>query len=105
MYTTIIERTREIGILRAMGASQAMVVRLVIAESFLICLAGVIVGIGLAALGRFWLPHIFPTLIVQLSQLWAIIAAGLGLCGGLLGSLYPAVKAARMDPIQALNFE
>ena len=46
MYTTIIERTREIGILRAIGASQATVVRLVVAESFLICLAGVIAGHG-----------------------------------------------------------
>ena len=48
MYTTIIERTREIGILRAIGASQAKVVQLVIAESFLICLAGVVLGIAFA---------------------------------------------------------
>ena len=45
MYTTIIERTREIGILRAIGATQSKVVQLVVAESFLICLAGVVVGI------------------------------------------------------------
>jgi ABC-type antimicrobial peptide transport system permease subunit len=42
---------------------------------------------------------------VQLSKQWAGIAASLGLAGGLLGSLYPALRAARMDPIQALNFE
>jgi putative ABC transport system permease protein len=105
MYTTIIERTREIGILRAIGASQAKVVQLVIGESFLICLAGVLLGMGLAVASRWFLPHIFPTLVVQLSRQWAGIAASLGLVGGLLGSLYPALRAARMDPIQALNFE
>lgn len=105
MYTTIIERTREIGILRAIGASQATVVRLVVAESFLICVAGVTVGMLLAAAGRWFLPEIFPTLAVTLTREWAVIAAGLGLSGGLLGSLYPAMKAARLDPIRALNFE
>jgi putative ABC transport system permease protein len=105
MYTTIIERTREIGILRAIGASQAKVVQLVINESALICLSGVLVGIGLALAGRWLLPHVFPTLTVQLTREWALIASALGLAGGLLGSFYPAVKAARMDPVQALNFE
>jgi putative ABC transport system permease protein len=105
MYTAIIERTREIGILRAIGATQGGVVRIVISESALICCAGVVVGIGLAFFGRWWIPHVFPTLVVQLSREWAIVAGALGLSGGLLGSLYPALKAARMDPIQALNFE
>ncbi len=105
MYTTIIERTREIGILRAIGASQATVVRLVVAESLLICLTGVLFGIGFAIAGRWLLPQIFPTLAVTLTRNWALIAAGLGLAGGLLGSLYPAARAARLDPVQALNFE
>jgi putative ABC transport system permease protein len=105
MYTTVIERTRELGILRAIGASQGKVVQLVINESALICLAGVVVGIALALSGRWLLPRVFPTLTVQLTQEWALIASALGLAGGLLGSFYPAIKAARMDPIQALNFE
>jgi putative ABC transport system permease protein len=105
MYTTVIERTRELGILRAIGASQSKVVQLVINESALICVAGVVVGILLAVSGRWFLPRVFPTLSVTLTREWALIASSLGLAGGLLGSLYPAVKAARMDPIQALNFE
>jgi putative ABC transport system permease protein len=105
MYTAIIERTREIGILRAIGASQTNVVKIVIIESALICAAGVVVGIVLAVAGRWWLPHVFPTLVVQLTREWAFIAGILGLSGGILGSLYPALKAARMDPVQALNFE
>jgi putative ABC transport system permease protein len=105
MYTTIIERTREIGILRAIGASQARVVRLVIGESFLICVAGVLVGMLIAVGGRWYLPRVFPTLVVTLTRDWAAIAAVLGLAGGILGSIYPALRAARMDPVQALNFE
>jgi putative ABC transport system permease protein len=105
MYTTIIERTREIGILRAIGASQSKVVSLVIAESSVICASGVVVGMALALVGSWYFPVLFPTLTVQLSIGWALIAASLGLVGGLLGSLYPAVRAARMDPIHALNFE
>jgi len=105
MYTTIIERTREIGILRAIGASQNTVVRLVVTESFLICLAGVLLGMVLAVALRWFLPTVFPTVAVTLTQEWAAIAALLGLAGGLLGSIYPAVRAARLDPVQALNFE
>ena len=72
MYTTIIERTREIGILRAIGASQGKVVQLVIGESFLICLAGVARRASLLALaGRWLLPFVFPTLTVQLTREWA----------------------------------
>ena len=105
MYTTIIERTREIGILRAIGASQQKVVRLVVEESAWICVAGVVVGIGLAVACRSLLPLVFPTLSISLTREWALIASSLGLLGGLIGSIYPAIKAARLDPVQALNFE
>lgn len=105
MYTTIIERTREIGILRAIGASQRKVVGLVVQESALICIAGVMLGMLLALATRALLPHVFPTLSVTLTRDWAAIACLLGLVGGLVGSIYPALKAAQMDPVQALNFE
>lgn len=105
MYTAIIERTREIGILRAIGASQAKVVQLVVGESLLICALGVVAGLGLAFLGSQELHRLFPTQVVRLTREWAMIAGALGLSGGLMGSLYPAVRAARMDPVQALNFE
>lgn len=105
MYTTILERTREIGILRAIGATQAAVVRIVVTESCWICASGVVLGVLLAVAASWGLPRIFPTLHVALSGEWALIASGLGLAGGLMGSVYPALKAARLDPVQALNFE
>ena len=105
MYTAIVERTREIGILRAMGATRGWVVRLLLHESVLICLAGIGVGFLLAVAGRSLLMSAFPTQEIRFTRGWAAIAAGLGLSGGFLGALYPAVRAARMDPLNALNFE
>jgi putative ABC transport system permease protein len=105
MYTTVIERTREIGILKALGASKLYIIRLVIAESFMICAIGVIVGFIMSLVGRYWVLTLFPTLTVALLPKWFLIAALLGIGGGLLGALYPAVRAAKLDPVEALNFE
>ena len=105
MYTTIIERTREIGVLKALGAGKVYIIRLVITESFLICLIGVLVGYGLSLLGRFTILTLFPTLTVSLVPSQFVTAALLGIFGGLLGALYPAYRAAKLDPVEALNYE
>lgn len=105
MYTAIVERTREIGILRAMGATQGFVVRLLLRESVLICLAGIVVGFLLSLAGRSLLTSAFPAQEIRFTRGWAAIAGGLGLAGGFLGALYPALRAARMDPLHSLNFE
>ncbi len=105
MYTAVIERTREIGILRAMGATRSWVVGLVLGESLLLSLVGAILGLGLAFAGRAFLLDLFPAEEIQLSAAWFLAAAALSIAGGLLGSLYPALLAARMEPVEALNFE
>jgi putative ABC transport system permease protein len=105
MYTTIIERTREIGVLKALGAGKLYIMRLVMIESFIICSIGVVIGFGLSIAGRAWLGVAFPTLSVALVPRWFLFAAFLGIGGGLLGSLYPAYRAASLDPVEALNFE
>jgi putative ABC transport system permease protein len=105
MYTTVIERTREIGILKALGAGKPYIIRLVMAESFIICAIGVVVGYIISVLGRMMMLSFFPTLTVDLMPRWFLIAALLGIGGGLLGALYPAFRAAQLDPVEALNFE
>jgi putative ABC transport system permease protein len=105
MYTTIIERTREIGILKALGASRAYILKVVMAESFLICVMGVGAGYLLSVLGRSALLSFFPTLTVDLIPRWFLLSAILGVGGGLLGALYPAYRAAKLDPVEALTFE
>jgi putative ABC transport system permease protein len=80
-------------------------VRLIVSESLLICLLGTLVGVALAFGVKELFVHAFPTQIVQLTLPWALGAAGLGLAGGVLGSFYPALRAAQLDPVQALNFE
>jgi putative ABC transport system permease protein len=105
MYTTIIERTREIGILKALGAGKGYIIRVVMAESFLICVMGVGTGFLFSVVGREALLTFFPTLTVELVPRWFVISAILGISGGLLGALYPAYRAATLDPVEALNFE
>ncbi len=105
MYTTIIERTREIGILKALGASKVYIIRVVMAESFLICAMGVGAGFLLSVIGRVALLSFFPSLTVDLIPRWFLFSAILGISGGLLGALYPAYRAAKLDPVEALNFE
>jgi putative ABC transport system permease protein len=105
MYTTVIERTREIGILKALGAGKTYIIRLVMAESFIICAIGVVFGYVISVVGRHFMLQMFPTLTVDLMPQWFLIAAILGIGGGLLGALYPAFRAAQLDPVEALNFE
>jgi putative ABC transport system permease protein len=105
MYTTIFERTREIGILKSLGASRIFVVNMVLRESALICLIGVLLGTGVSEVIRKVITSAFPTLQVQMSLREIAFACFLGLVAGLLGALYPAYKAARMDPVKALSYE
>jgi len=105
MYTTILERTREIGILKSLGASQFDIVGLVLRESLLLCAAGVAVGVGFSYGGRALLLEMFPTLTILITAGWLIKAGLLAALGGVLGAVYPAWLAARQDAIVALAYE
>jgi len=105
MYTAVMERTREIGILKSLGASKAYIVNLVLREAGMVSLAGIFLGIGLTEVIR-WLVSIqFPTLPFLISDHWMAYGTAIALLGSLLGALYPAWKAARKDPIDALAYE
>lgn len=104
MYTTIIERTREIGILKAMGASRGYIVGVIEKEAILISLVGLAVGFAVAfALGA-WIQSRYG-LIFEYNWAWALTAALIGFLGGAVGALYPAVRAANLDPVEALAYE
>jgi putative ABC transport system permease protein len=99
------ERTREIGILKSLGASQLYVVNLFLREAILVAIAGVVVGI-LATQGlKLFMDARFPTMTFLLTTHWRIYGAVIALIGSIFGALYPAWKAARKDPIDALAYE
>lgn len=105
MYSTITERTREIGILKSLGASKSYIVQLILKESVVICLLGVVVGFALTFVAIRLILVAFPTMPVVIPGYWRISAAALAIVGGLLGALYPALKAAHLDPVKALGYE
>ncbi|HXJ91658.1 MAG TPA: FtsX-like permease family protein [Terriglobia bacterium] len=105
MYTTITERTREIGILKSLGASKQYVLAIILREAGFLCAAGIVAGYGGSLLARKFINVSFPTLYVELTLGWAAKAAALALLGALLGSFYPAFRAAQLDPIDALAYE
>ena len=104
MHTTITERTREIGILKAMGASRRYIISEIEREALLISAMGLVVGFALAALAGFGI-HKMTGLIFEFGGWWALTAALIGLGGGALGALYPAARAANLDPVNALAYE
>jgi putative ABC transport system permease protein len=105
MYTAVLERTREIGILKSLGASKAYIVNVVLRETAIFSIAGILVGLALTFVIKAILGERFPTLPFPVEPMWMLYTAILAFIGALLGALYPAYKAARKDPIDALAYE
>ncbi|MGD1100504.1 MAG: FtsX-like permease family protein [Terriglobia bacterium] len=105
MYTTITERTREIGILKSLGASKTYIISVILREATLLTAVGIIAGYIGSVIMRKVLIGLFPTLPVQLTWDWRLYAACLALIGSLVGAFYPALRAARLDPVDALAYE
>jgi putative ABC transport system permease protein len=105
MYTTITERTREIGILKSLGASKTYIIEAILREASLLALIGILAGIAGTILARRLILASLPTLSVDLSVEWALRAAGLAIAGTLVGAFYPALRAAQLDPVDALAYE
>jgi putative ABC transport system permease protein len=105
MYTMVLERTREIGILKSLGVTRAGLLRLSILEALLISLAGVAIGIGIAFAAKWGLNVVRPLLTVELTAGRLMLAVSIGVVGGTLSALYPGYRAARLDPAAALSHE
>lgn len=105
MYTTVIERTREIGVLKSLGASKGYIVKIILSETALLCVIGLVCGVGLSFLMRTIFIRIFPTLTILIGPAWILRAGVIALIGGLFGAAYPAWLASRRDPVEALAYE
>jgi putative ABC transport system permease protein len=105
MYTAVLERTREIGILKSLGASQFYVVNLVLRETGFLAIVGIAAGIGFTFALKAVMDNRFPTLPFPISPGWIMYATLIAFGGALVGASYPALKAAKKDPIEALAYE
>ena len=104
MYTVVIERTRDIGILKSIGASKFYIVRSIMLESISLCIMGVIFGYVISFIAATFIPMV-SLLSVSISPDVMAYAALVGVFGGVLGGLYPASMASRKDPVVALTYE
>ena len=106
MYTAVVERTREIGILKALGAKPQTIIDILIREALVLALVGCAIGIGLSFASKALVTTLRPSSlqVVNAPDWWpwaALIAIG----GAMLGAIYPGLKAARQDAIEALSYE
>ena len=105
MYTAVMERTREIGILKSMGASKLYIVNIVLRETVMLAVGGIIVGVLLSLGGREIILQKLPLLRVVVTGSWILRATVIAIVGAVIGAIYPAYKAAQKDPIDALAYE
>jgi putative ABC transport system permease protein len=105
MYTAVMERTREIGILKSIGASKLYIVNVILRETVMLAIAGVIAGIIVSVSARAGLKARWPTLQIVVTGGWMLKATMIAVVGAVLGAIYPAFKAAQKDPIDALAYE
>lgn len=106
MYTAVVERTREIGILKALGAKPMKILDILVREALVLAILGTIIGIGLTFAAKAIILSTAPaTLPVINVPDWWPIAAAIAIGGALLGAISPGLKAARQDAIEALAYE
>jgi putative ABC transport system permease protein len=105
MHTMVMERTREIGILKALGFTRLDVVVMLLGETALLTLVGSLVGIGSTFLIQAILKQTNPSLTILLTPGWVVGSIGLALVGAALGATVPAVRASTYDPVEALAYE
>lgn len=105
MYTAILERTREIGILKALGASKGQIGSIIMRETLVLSCVGIVVGYLLSVGGQRLIGVQYPLVPVILLPGWMAGAAVLTVLGSIAGASYPAWKAAAADPCETLAYE
>jgi putative ABC transport system permease protein len=104
MYTTVTERTRQIGILKSLGMSKTAIAWVIEQEAIIVSVLGVVVGVLLTMLAKVAVMRT-TSLTIDIEPRWVLIALAVGLLGGSIGALYPALRAARQDAVEALSYE
>jgi putative ABC transport system permease protein len=105
MHTMVMERTREVGILKALGFSRFDIVRMLLGETLILTLLGTSSGLLLTFLTQAILRETNPGLTILLSASWIFAAVALAFVGAAMGAVYPALRAASYDPVVALAYE
>ncbi len=105
MYAAVMERTREIGILKSLGAGKFYIVNVILRETLLISVGGILLGVAVSYAARSALHAKFQTLPILITPDWLLRATIIAIIGSMLGATYPALKAAQKDPIDALAYE
>ena len=104
MYTTVTERTRQIGVLKSLGMSNPGIAWTIVQEALLISLGGVLFGL-LATIALKFILTKWTTLIVSIDPKLVAMILVIGILSGVIGALYPGLKAARLDAVEALNYD
>jgi putative ABC transport system permease protein len=104
MLATVTERTREIGIRRAIGARRTQIVAQFLIETLVLSLSGGVIGIGV---GLFipWLVTVFAKMPTVVTPQSIVLSLGISVSVGIVFGIYPAMRASRLDPIEALRHE
>ena len=106
MYTAVLERTREIGIIKAVGGSSGLVLSLLMRETLMLALLGSAVGIVLTYGTQWVMQNMVPgSLRQETVYLWWLYAAGIAVAGAMLGVIVPGMKAVKQDVTEALSYE
>ena len=106
MLVSISERTKEIGLRKAVGAKKSAILTQFLVEAIILCFVGGLVGVGVGKLLTFAIASMSPLLSKTYIPAWAI-ALSFGFAGtvGIVFGMFPAIKAARLDPIESLRHE
>jgi putative ABC transport system permease protein len=105
MLVSVTERTREVGIRKAVGATRRDILLQFLLEAILLSFAGGLLGIGLGVAGANLISNLSPDLATKVTLATVTLAAGVASAVGLVFGVYPALRAAQLRPIEALRYE
>ncbi len=106
MYTAVLERTREIGILKAVGSSSGLILGILLRETLLLAAIGTALGIVLTYFTQWLMQHVVPNSLTQETVYWWWpITGAIAIVGALIGAIIPGIKAVQQDATEALSYE